>query len=157
MIRIAFVPTDERFPHFAIGAADRRVLSTLSIPIRLDAAHVIGTLNLYSNRQNGFAPGDETTAHVLAAEAGVIITASDIYTDAIRTVATMQERHDEQATVNVARGILIGLEDCSAVQAMNLIRYASDSNADTLVQVATRIIDASLERHDDSDDTHVDM
>ena len=37
-IRIGFAPTDQRFPHFAVGAADRRVLSVLSTPGESPAA-----------------------------------------------------------------------------------------------------------------------
>jgi hypothetical protein len=142
VIRVAFVPTDERFPHFAIGATDRRVLSTLSIPIRSNETMVAGTLNLYSNRQDGFGIDAETTALVLSAEAGVIITTSDVYNNAVSTAAELQQRHDDDAAITVAQGILMALQECSATQAMNLIRYASDTNAETLVEVARRIVDA---------------
>jgi GAF domain-containing protein len=53
IVRIGYIPVDERFPHFAIGAADRRVLSSLSIPIKHED-RIVGSLNLYSHQAHGF-------------------------------------------------------------------------------------------------------
>ncbi len=53
MVRVALLATDERFPHFAVGAADQRVRSVLSLPIGTGGA-VTGTLNLYSRDENAF-------------------------------------------------------------------------------------------------------
>ncbi len=46
-VRFGILDETERFPHFAIGAADRRIRSVLSTPIR-HGGGIIGTLNLYS-------------------------------------------------------------------------------------------------------------
>src|SRR4051794_41096818 len=77
VIRVGYVPDDQRFPHFAAGAADRRVLSVLSTPIVSDGA-VLGTLNLYSREANAFdddAAGE--VALVLTAEAATAIAKSE--------------------------------------------------------------------------------
>ena len=67
VIRVGFVPIDERFPHFVIGAADRRVLSVLATPI-IDHGIVPGTLNMYSQQRDGFDGPDERVAAILTAE-----------------------------------------------------------------------------------------
>ena len=48
MIRIGFLEADQRFPHFAAGAADRRVNSVLSTPA-IDHGQVVGSLDVYSH------------------------------------------------------------------------------------------------------------
>lgn len=62
-IRIGFAPTDQRFPHFAVGAADQRVLSVLSTPA-IDHGSVVGSLNLYSHREEPFEQRDRDTAAI---------------------------------------------------------------------------------------------
>jgi len=66
-VRVGYIPADERFPHFATGAADRRVLSVLSTPA-IDHGLVVGSLNLYSRALEAFDERAQDTARVIAAE-----------------------------------------------------------------------------------------
>src|SRR5215203_5947999 len=80
-IRVAYLPSDERFPHFAVGAADQRVLSVLSLPVRNDGS-TIGTLNLYSRQADAFDDDAERVGAVLAAEVALAIVHSRFYDQA---------------------------------------------------------------------------
>ena len=86
MIRIGVVSQDERFPHFAAGAADTRVQSVLSTPA-IDHGTVIGSLNVYSHRQNAFDERAENTALVMASEVAHALMKSTIV-DTARTTRT---------------------------------------------------------------------
>ena len=79
---IGFLPDAERFPHFAAGAADRRVLSVLSTPA-IDHGRVVGSLNLYSpGAEDGFDEHDRQTGLVLAAEIASALVKSAVLTRA---------------------------------------------------------------------------
>jgi GAF domain-containing protein len=144
IVRIGYIPRDERFPHFAIGAADRRVLSSLSIPVQHDG-NIVGSLNLYSHQPNGFDTTSEDTAMVFAAEAAVAIVNSTLYEQAHKIRGNLQEAHDQAAHVSRAQGVLMGMHQVSAAQAEALIRSAADSSGEGPLQAAQRILAAASE------------
>ncbi len=153
VIRVWFVPTDERFPHFAIGAADRRVLSVLSTPI-IDHGTVLGTLNLYSQQREGFDVDAERIAAVLAAEAAAGIVKSSFITRARITRDSLQREHDEQTMFARAQGVLMAVHDCNAAQAANLIKNAAMDQNETIVSTAERIL-ANVQVEGDERTRHV--
>jgi GAF domain-containing protein len=139
MIRIGYIPSDERFPHFARGAADRRVLSVLSTPA-IDHGTVVGSLNLYSRRSNGFDDDAEAVALVMAAEVAHALVRSAVLATARTTRDQLQEQHDEHVLVSRAQGVLMALHDCSVAQADDLTRNAAGVNGERLITTAERIL-----------------
>jgi len=146
MIRIGFVADDERFPHFAVGAADRRVLSVLSTPIRYNGT-IIGTLNVYSHERDAFDFAAEQMALVFAAEAAAALAKSDLYQHARSLRQRLQEEHDTSAQVAWAEGALMTMQECSADQARALLGRAADTNGEPLLDVARRILAAAQEHN----------
>jgi len=138
-IRIGYVPTDERFPHFAVGAADQRVLSVLSTPA-IDHGTVVGSLNIYSRQENAFDQSDQDTAAVIAAEIANALMKSSVLATARNIRDQLQEQHDESTLVARAEGVLIAIQDCSAAQASDLIRNAANDNNEPLIDTAERIL-----------------
>jgi GAF domain-containing protein len=147
-VRIGFIPKDERFPHFAVGAADRRVLSVLSLPA-IDHGTVVGSLNLYSRRADAFGDSAHDVALVLAAEVANAVAKSALLRTAHEARVQLQEQHDEQALVSMAKGILMAMQDCSAAAAENLIRNAATSNGEQLIVTAERILANTTEAQDE--------
>jgi GAF domain-containing protein len=143
-IRIGYIPADEQFPHFAIGAADRRVLSSLSIPVTHEQK-LVGSLNLYSRARDAFDAAAEQTAMVFAAEAGLAIAKSVVFEKAHAIRRTLQEAHDQAAQMSRAQGVLMGIHNVSAEQAMRLIESAAGANEEPLAAAARRILDATAE------------
>jgi GAF domain-containing protein len=139
-VRFAVLDESERFPHFAIGAADRRIRSVLSTPIRHDD-DIIGTLNLYSRQPDGFDEQAQRVADVTAAEAGTAIITSRIYEQARQRRDELQAIHDEEAQISQAQGALMAMQRCSAEQATGLLAHAADATGDELIAVAHRILD----------------
>src|SRR3954447_6930503 len=140
-IRIGFIPEDERFPHFAVGASDRRVLSVLSTPA-MDHGSVIGSLNLYSRVKDGFSDEDSATALIIASEVANALVRSSVMTMARTTREMLQQQHDESLLVARAQGVLMAVNECSLVQAQELIRSAADENGEGLTTTAQRILSA---------------
>jgi GAF domain-containing protein len=138
-VRIAYLRADDRFPHFAVGAADRRVRSVLSTPV-IDHGTVLGSLNLYSQVANGFDKTAEDAAVVVAAEVAHAFIKSTVLGTARTTAERLQEQHDESILVSRAQGLLMALQDCSSAQAADLIRRAADDNGERLITTAERIL-----------------
>jgi GAF domain-containing protein len=139
-VRFAVLEESERFPHFAVGAADRRIRSVLSTPIRHDDG-IIGTLNLYSRHVDGFDEQAQRVADVTAAEAGTAIITSRMYEQARQRRDELQALHDEEAQISQAQGVLMAIQLCSAEQAISLLDHAVDATGEDLVHVARRILD----------------
>jgi len=145
-VRIGFIPTDQRFPHFAIGAADRRVVSSLSVPIARNDS-IVGSINLYSHQRDAFDEQAEEIASVFAAEAAVAIVASETFRRAHEIRESLQEAHDAAAQLSRAQGVLMAVHGCSAAQARSLIESAADANGERLAETAERILDTA--EHDE--------
>jgi GAF domain-containing protein len=141
MVRVGLLAADERFPHFAVGAADQRVASVLSTPIHHDG-DVVGTLNLYSREPGGFDQPAEDVARVITAEAATAIVRSGVYATAHDLRHRLQTSHDEAVQVAAAADVLVAVQDCSDAQARGLLEHASTTTGERLVDVARRILDS---------------
>jgi GAF domain-containing protein len=138
-IRIGYLPADERFPHFAVGAADQRVLSVLSTPA-IDRGSVVGSLNIYSRVRDAFDERDRDAATIIAAEIANALRKSTVLSAAMNIRDRLQEEHDEVVLVARAQGVLMSIHECSSAQARDLIRHAAEGNNESLIVVAERIL-----------------
>jgi len=141
-IRFGVLQGDQRFPHFAIGAADQRIRSVLSTPVRHDE-HIVGTLNLYSRLPDGFDREAERVADIACAEVATAVVKAEVYRKAHEAHGQLQQMHDDEVQIAQAEGALVAIHACSSTQARALLEHASHSNGDTLVQVARRILAAA--------------
>jgi GAF domain-containing protein len=138
-VRIGYLAADERFPHFARGAADRRVNSVLSTPA-IDHGQTVGSLNIYSHQRDAFDDRAQDTALIMAAEVAHALVRSAVLSTARTTRDQLQEQHDEATLVARAQGALMALQDCSIAQAGDLIRIAAHDNGERLRDTAERIL-----------------
>jgi GAF domain-containing protein len=138
-VRIDAIETSEDFPHFAVGARKLGVQSVLSVPA-MRGEDIVGTLNLYSRTPGAFDETSETIARVLAAQIAIAISRSPEYSAARNVTEQAQRDTDDNADISVATGILIATEDCTAEQAAGLLRHAANQDAQTVLQIAQRII-----------------
>jgi GAF domain-containing protein len=138
-VRVGFLTADERFPHFAIGAADQRIQSVLSVPIRYED-EVIGTMNIYSRAVDAFSDEDVRMAAVIATTVASAIAKTELLTTVRAIREQLQADVDEATMLARAQGVLMAIEECSANQADALIRSIADQNTESLIDAATRII-----------------
>jgi anti-anti-sigma factor len=141
-IRVDIVDADERFPHFALGAADHRVNSVLSMPI-VHRDDVVGTLNFYSRQPAAFDDAADHIARVVGGQAAQAITRSDVLSAARERRDQLQAHYDEAALAARAQGILVATQHCSVEQARNLIRHAAADTGDSPLTIAERILAAA--------------
>jgi GAF domain-containing protein len=140
-VRIAYVPSDQRFPNFVIGAADRRVLSVLSTPA-VDHGTTVGSLNLYSRKSGAFGDTDRNIAAIIAVEIANALMHSALLHTGMNVRDRLQQQHDEKVLVSRAEGALAAVQHCSSVQAGTLIRNAAQQNSEAMITTAERILSA---------------
>jgi GAF domain-containing protein len=138
-VRVALLATDERFPHFAIGAADRRIQSVLSTPI-FSEGETIGTMNIYSRHPDAFNDDHEATSAIIATAVANAIEKSKLLTDVQGIRDRLQVEFDDAAIINRARGVLMGFEQCSVEQADALLNHAARVTPESVVEVAERVL-----------------
>ena len=144
-LRIDLVEQDDDFPHFAAAARDRGVQGVLSVPATW-GDEVVGTMNLYSRTR----PFDETAvsvATVLATQVAIAISRSPEFAAARAVVEEAQRNADDDADINVATGLLMVNEACTAEQAEGLLRAAAIQDEQTVVAIAHRIIEQQRSSH----------
>lgn len=138
-LRLDAVELDEQFPHFAVAARRNGIASVLSMPA-LWGDDLVATLNLYSRR----GPFDETAtavAGVLASQVTIAVSRSPEFAAAREVVEQAQRDADDQAEIDLATGLLMVNQACSAEQALGLLRRAATEDDDTVLEIAHRIID----------------
>ena len=137
-VRVDLIEEGERFPHFAVGARRKSVRGVLSVPA-VWGTEVVATLNLYSRT----GPFDETAASigvVLAAQVSIAVSRSPEFVAARSVVEEAQRNVEDDADVNLATGLLMINEACTAEQAGALLRQAAFADDRTIVEIAHRII-----------------
>jgi GAF domain-containing protein len=138
-VRIDLVEEGDAFPHVAAAARRRGVTSVLSLP-SIWRGTAVGSLNLYS-RSGPFDETAETIAAVLAAQTAMAISRSPEFGAAQSVVRAAQREADERAEIDLATGLLMINEACTAEQADGLLRSAAATDEQTIVAIAHRIIE----------------
>lgn len=138
-VRVDLVEAGEAFPHVAAAARRLGITAILSVPA-IWRGEAVGTLNLYS-RTGPFDEGAEVIASVLAAQLAMAVSRSPEFGAARSVVDEAQQEVDDRSDINVATGMLMVNEACTAEQAEGLLRNAAASDERTIVEIAQRIID----------------
>ena len=100
---------------------------------------VVATLNLYS-RSDPFDESAESIASVLGAQVAIAVSRSPEFASARGVVEQAQRDADDEADVNLAAGLLMVNESCTAEQAEGLLRQAANRDERTILEIAQRII-----------------
>lgn len=138
-VRLDLTESDDPFPHFAVAARRRGVRGVLSVPATW-GGELVATLNLYS-RSGPFDESAVVVAHVLAAQVSIAVSRSPEFAAARAVVEGAQRKVDDQADVDLATGLLMVTQACTAEQAEGLLREAAAHDEQTILEIAKRIID----------------
>lgn len=137
-IRVDLVEQGDTFPHFALAARRKGIRGVLSVPATW-GDEVVATLNLYS-RRGPFDESAESIASVLGAQVAIAVSRSPEFAAARGVVEQAQRTADDEADVNLAAGLLMVNESCTAEQAEGLLRQAANRDERTILEIAQRII-----------------
>jgi GAF domain-containing protein len=138
-LRLTIVEPHEQFPHFAVAARGHGVTSVLSMPA-LWGNELVATMNLYS-RSGPFDETATTVAAILASQVTIAVSRSPEFAAARDVVEQAQRDADDEANINLAKGMLMANQGCTAEQAAGLLRQAATDDEQTILQIARRIIE----------------
>lgn len=137
---------DRRWPRFGPRAAEKGILSSLSLPLRVHD-RTLGALNLYSRSRRGFTAEDERTATLFAAQAAVALANAHAF-DRVRAVASqLEEGLKSSRVIGLAMGILVEREHCTENEAFDMLRAISQNTNIKLRDVAEQLLQATSGRH----------
>jgi GAF domain-containing protein len=137
-VRVDLIDDGDAFPHFAVAARKKGFRGVLSLPA-FWGDEVVATMNIYSRT----GPFDETAvsvAAVLAAQVAIAVSRSPEYAAARSVVEEAQRNAEDDAEVNLATGLLMINEACTAEQAEGLLRRAAEHDEQSMLEIAQRII-----------------
>lgn len=143
--RIDDTTCETGWAEFARAAADHGIRSTISLPLVADGEG-LGALNLYSAEVDGFAGADDETGMALATHAAVVLASSQLHWDARQLTANLREAMTARATVEQAKGIIMGTDRCTSDVAFARLVDAASREDRTVHDVADEIVRRTQQR-----------
>ncbi len=134
-----------RWPEYAADAAGAGIGSSLSVPLVVEDRPV-GALNVYSAAPAPFGEDEERLAGLLAAHAAMALTAATALADAQQMAAQLREALQTRDLIGQAKGILMERESCSAEEAFDMLRRASQRTNRKLREVASDLVESRTRR-----------
>jgi GAF domain-containing protein len=133
---------DTRWPSFSRTAADHGIGSTLSLPL-VAGDEALGALNFYAKAENAFAEDDQQRGQAFATQAAAVLANAQAYWDARALNEQLTEAMRSRATVEQAKGILMGQSRVNAGTAFDLLRKLSQRENRMLRDVAKDLVERS--------------
>jgi GAF domain-containing protein len=137
--RIDDMETDGQWPSFSEAAAAKGVNSSMSIP--LVARHEgVGALNFYSRGDVPFSDDDVEVGLQFASHAAIVLANSQAYWDSHQLSQDLVQAMQSRATIEQAKGILMGAQRCGADEAFQILVRASQRENRKLRRIAEEIV-----------------
>lgn len=144
-MRIDDTEKDEEWSAFSEAAAARGLRSVLAMPL-VATGEGVGALNFYSRTPESFSAEDEDLASVFAAQAGIVLANSRAYWDAHELSQQLNQAMASRATIEQAKGIIMGAQRCGADEAFQILVRASQRENRKLREIAEQIVHAAAQR-----------
>lgn len=145
VVRIADTEKDERWAPFSEAAAAHGIRSTLSLPLVVNHEGV-GALNMYSRTENSFDDDEVEVGRAFATQAAIVLANAQAYWDAFQLGVDLRTAMQSRAVIEQAKGILMGLQRCSADEAFQILVRASQRENRKLREVAEELVDSNEHR-----------
>jgi GAF domain-containing protein len=139
IFRVRDLGSEPRWPSYTPRAREVGARSMVSLPMTVEAK-TIGALNVYSREADAFGPEEVSLAEIIAGHAGL---ASQV-TAALqghRTLAEqLQEAMASRATIEQAKGVIMGTVGCSAEAAFDQLVTQSQHENRKLREIAEELV-----------------
>ncbi len=142
--RIDDMDKDVRWVPFSDAASAHGVRSSMSVPL-LSRHEGLGALNFYSRACIAFADQDVEVGLQFAAHAAIVLANSQAYWDAHQLGLDLAQAMKSRATIEQAKGILMGAQRCSADEAFQVLVRASQRENRKLREIADDIVARTAE------------
>ena len=140
LITVARAAEERRWPRFGEAARRVGVGSSLSVPLHLPADDTYGGLNCYALEPDAFGDREEGMAQGFAAQASAFVANALAYWDAFDKAANMALAMEHRAVIEQAKGVLMVTQKCTADEAFDLLRRASQRENRKLRDLAADIV-----------------
>jgi GAF domain-containing protein len=141
VVRVEDMATEGRWTPYPARAAQLGVRSSLSLPLVVEGRSS-GALNLYATEPGAFSADAQSTATRWAEQATGALTVALRIADGDSRADALLGGLDTRATIGQAVGLLMAQERCTAGQAFDLLRIASQRRNVKLRDVAAGIVTA---------------
>jgi GAF domain-containing protein len=139
-VAVVLAEADERYPRFAASAQQRFMTGVLSTPLAVGDL-VLGALNCYSASTERFSPAAVDIAEQIAGHASVLLANATTLSTATTTNEQLHEALLSRDLIGQAKGILMARRGCSAEDAFDLLRRASQEQNRKLTAIAKDVVD----------------
>lgn len=129
-----------RWPTFVVAATARGFQSVLAIPL-LARERTFGAINLYSHSTGTFSDADVAAAQVFADHAAVFLANTLSFADSAETNRQLQTALESARIIGRAQGVLMVRQSCSAEEAFDMLRRASQRSNRKLREIAEEMVE----------------
>lgn len=141
IFRIDDMKREKRWPSFTAVAAKHGIVSTLSLPLKVNQDPV-GALNLYSRSAHAFLEDD--TPLLFASHAAVVLANAQAYWAAHTLAAQLETTLTSRAVIDQAKGILMARNGITPEEAFSRLVADSQRTNVKLRDVARGIVDGAV-------------
>jgi GAF domain-containing protein len=140
LVQLDHIADQAPWPAFAAAAADRGIASSLSVPLLLNAPQLRGGLNLYADEEGSYDESDVAIAESFASQASTVVMNAIAYWREFDQAANLVRAMEHRAEIEQAKGILMATQRCTADEAFDMLRRASQRENRKLREVAAEIV-----------------
>ena len=128
-----------RWQAFRDAAAEHGVRSTMSLPM-LAHAGAIGALNMYAETERAFDEHDAEVGMLFATQAAFLLLNAQAYWDARTLSENLEQAMASRATIEQAKGIIMGSVGCGPDEAIAILIRQSQHENTKLRDVAAALV-----------------
>jgi GAF domain-containing protein len=139
VFRIDDMADDIQWPPFSQAAAAHGINSSMSLPL-ITRHEGVGALNVYSRSAAAFSDDDVSVGLLFATHAAIVLANTQAYWDARQLNEDLTEAMKSRATIEQAKGILMGSQRCGPDEAFNMLVRASQRENRKLRDMAADIV-----------------
>lgn len=130
----------DTWPRFADAARSAGILSSLSLPLKV-GEQVVGSLNLYGDRESAFDERAQQLAELVAAHGGSATLNATVLFDARALAEQLQDALDSRAVIDRAVGMLMVRLDVDQDEAFARLVQVSQQRNTKLRDVARTMVE----------------
>ena len=145
VFRIDSTRDDERWVEFSRAAAAVGISSVMSLPLGI-GERGIGALNFYSRVEGNFTHEHEEVGKLFSGQAAVALANASAYWGATELAQQLEQALESRATIDQAKGIIMGAKGGSPEEAFEVLVRASQRENVKLREIARRVVEQAQRR-----------
>jgi GAF domain-containing protein len=138
---------ETRWPRFKAAALGHGLRGMVAAPLSVRSTH-FGALNIYALQARVLDDTAIETAALFAEQASIVLANADAFTRARQAALNLGEALTSRAVIDMAKGIVMAREHCTAEEAFDHLRAMSQTRHRKLREIAADLVD-SVSRQDD--------